>query len=269
MKQKLFGFCTLLCLLAAVFCAPFAAADEAPFDPSQIPYDIMVNDAAGLFTQPEAEQLEARAWELTQEYQCAVYIITLPELNSLEPWEATEYLMAEYDMGYGPDQSCIMLMLSMAERKYDIHAHGYGNIALTDYGKDRMAERFLKYFGDDDWYGGFREYLNCSEEYLDLARNGEPFDVGSDRSPLLGLAIGILVPLAVASGVCSFFKSQMKTANLQTEAQCYIDQQGLALTRKDDWFTHTTRSERYIEPQKSSGGTTTNSSGSSHKSGSF
>ena len=94
-------------------------------------------------------------------------------------------------------------------------------------------------------------------------------DVGSDRSPFMGLAIGILVPLLVAFTVCSIFKAQMKTAKMQQAAQEYIDGQGLVLTAQNDRFLHTTRTERYIEPPKSSGGTSVNSSGSSHSSGRF
>lgn len=41
------------------------------------------------------------------------------------------------------------MLLSMEYRDYDIMAHGYGNIAFTDYGKEKMAERFLDEFGDD------------------------------------------------------------------------------------------------------------------------
>lgn len=172
-------------------------------------------------------------------------------------------------MGYGEDQSCIILMLSTEYRDYDIMAHGYGNIAFTDYGKEKMAEAFLDEFGEDDWYGGFTEYLDCCERYLNLAAEGTPFDVGSDRSPLVGIAVGVLVPLLIAFLICSYFKSQMKTANMQEAAQVYIDGQGLVLTRQNDCFLHTTRSERYIEPQHESGGTSVDSSGSSHESGKF
>lgn len=269
MNKRVFGFFAALFLLLAVVCPAFAAEETPPFDPSKIPYNSMVTDGAGLLSAAEAEALNAKAWELTQKYSCAVYIVTLPGLNGMEAWEANEYILREYGMGYGPDQSCVVLLLSMEYRDYDIMAHGYGNTAFTDYGKEKMAERFLDEFGDDDWHGGFCEYLDCCDEYLRLARDGEPFDVGSDRSPLVGLTIGIIVPLLVAFVVCSVFKAQMKTAKLQKTAQVYIDGQGLVLTVKDDQFIRTVRTERYIEPQKSSGGTSVNSSGSSHSSGKF
>ena len=270
MKNKILGFWAALCLLAVLVCPVFAAAEEPPFRAEEIPFDTMVNDAAGLLTAAEAENLNARAWELTQQYRCGVYIVTLPSLEGMEAWEATEYLWTEYQMGYGEDQSGVILLLSMEYRDYDIAAHGYGNTAFTDYGKEKMAERFLDEFGEDDWYGGFSEYLDCCEEYLRLASEGEPFDVGSDRSPVFGLAVGILVPLAAAGSVCSYFKSQMKTAKMQKAARAYIDQRGLVLTAQSDHFLRTTRSERYIEPESSSsGGTTVNDSGFSHESGKF
>ena len=267
MKKKFFGFCAAVCLFLTLVCPAFAA--ESSFDANQVPFDTMVWDSAGILTVSQADKLTARAWELTQEYQCAVYIVTLPHLAGLEAWDANEFIVEEYGLGYGPDQNCVVLLLSMEEREYDIAAHGYGNVAFTDYGKEKMAEHFLDEFGDDNWYGGFTEYLNCCANYLKLASEGEPFDVGSDRSPLIGLAIGIIVPLGVAFLVCSYFKSQMKTAQLQKAAQVYIDRQGLVLTGQNDRFIHTTRSERYIEPPKSSGGTSENSSGFSHSSGSF
>lgn len=269
MKKQIFGVCTAICLMLMTVFPAFAAAETPPYDDIPIVFTTMVSDSADILTDSEEEELEARAWELTMEYQCAVYIITVPGIGDLEAWEATEFLLDEMEMGYGSDQSCIMLMLSMEYRDYDILAHGYGNTAFTDYGKDKMAERFLDEFAEDDWYGGFTEYLDCCEEYLELAREGTPFDVGSDRSPLMGIAIGIIAPVTIAFLVCSYFKAQMKTARIQEAAQHYIGQQGLILTGQSDRFTHTTRTERYIEPAKSSGGTTVNSSGSSHKSGKF
>lgn len=269
MKKKLLGLCSVWCLFLALVFPVFAAEQEQPFDAQKIPYSTMVTDNAGLLTPVEAEKLNARAWQLTREYRCAVYMVTVPSLGDLEAREATEYLLQAYQLGYGSDQSCVLLLLSTEYRDYDILAHGYGNTAFTDYGKEKMAERFLEAFGSDDWYGGFTQYLNCCEEYLALAQAGKPFDVGSDRSPFVGLAIGILVPLLVAFTVCSIFKAQMKTAKLQEAAQVYIDGQGLVLTAQNDRFLHTTRTERYIEPPKSSGGTSVNSSGSSHSSGRF
>ena len=269
MKKKIFGLCAAVCLLLTLVCPPLTAAGETAFDASQVPYSTMVSDGAELLTAAQAQELDARAWELTQKYRCAVYIVTLTSLGSMDPASANQYILDEYGLGYGSDQSCVVLLISTEYRDYDIMAHGYGNIAFTDYGKDKMVERFIGDFGEGDWYEGFTEYLDCCEEYLHMAREGEPFDVDSDRSPLVGIALGVLAPLLIAFIICSVFKAQMKTAKIQKVAQDYIDQQGLVLTAQNDQFLHTTRTERYIEPPKSSGGTSVDSSGSSHKSGKY
>ena len=270
MKKRLFGFWAALCLLLVLACPAFAAEEEA-FDPDQISFDAMVWDNAGILSENEAAELDLQAWKLTQEFRCGVYIVTISNLAGIDVEAANQFILDEYGLGYGPDQSCVILLLAIEERKFDIMAHGYGNIAFTDYGKEQMQERFLDEFREDDWYGGFTEYLSCCGEYLQLARRGEPFDVGdSEPSVATGLAIGILVPLFIALVVCSIFKSQMKTAKMQEAAQFYIGQQGMVLSRESDRFLYTTRTERYIEPPKSSsGGTTVDDSGSSHSSGSF
>ena len=158
----------------------------------------------------------------------------------------------------------------MEERQYDLMAHGYGNTAFTDYGKDVMAERFLDDFANDDWYWGFNDYLNTCDEFLEMAANGEPFDVSSDEggSKILGVIIIVLISCLVAFGVCLVFKAQMKTAIIATEAHDY--QKELNLTNQYDRFSHRDIQKVYNPPEEDNdGGTTVNSSGSSHKSGGF
>ena len=53
-----------------------------------------------------------------------------------------------------------MLALSMAERDFQMLAHGdTANAAFTDYGKYIMQDEFLDNFREDDWYGGFADYI--------------------------------------------------------------------------------------------------------------
>ena len=91
MKKQIFGVCTAICLMLMTVFPAFAAAETSPYDDSPIVFTTMVSDAADILTDSEEEELEARAWELTVEYQCAVYIITVPGIGDLEAWEATEF----------------------------------------------------------------------------------------------------------------------------------------------------------------------------------
>ena len=229
-----------------------------------------VFDDAGVLTYHEIAEFEGRANILYQTWGCEVYIITYESLMEYEAWELNELLYAELKEYYGAGEDVVMLTLAMEERQYDILAHGYGNTAFTDYGKDVMAERFLDDFAIDDWYWGFNDYLNTCDEFLEMAANGEPFDVSFNEggSNILGVIIIVLISCLVAFGVCLVFKAQMKTARLATEAHDY--QKELDLTNQYDRFSHRDIQRVYNPPEEDNdGGTTVNSNGSSHKSGGF
>ncbi|MFR4068578.1 MAG: TPM domain-containing protein [Oscillospiraceae bacterium] len=238
-----------------------------------------VIDTAELLSESEAEALDARCSELEQTYGCGVYLMTVDDYtayysaDSIESFAESVFL--DLGLGAGEEQDGVLLVLSMAERDYDICAHGtIGNRAFTDYGKGVLAERwFLEPFSRDDWSGGFAAFLDGCEEYLRMDAEGAPFDQGTDPERLGDLAVVkwlvvILVPLLTALVVCLVMKGKMKSARLQTQADAYITQDSLRLTRQDDRYITTTQTRVKIETAKS-GGTSVNSGGFSHSSGKF
>ena len=193
--------------------------------------------------------------------------------DSIESFAESVFL--DLGLGAGEEQDGVLLVLSMAERDYDICAHGtIGNRAFTDYGKGVLAERwFLEPFSRDDWSGGFAAFLDGCEEYLRMDAEGAPFDQGTDPERLGDMAVVkwlvvIFVPLLTALVVCLVMKGKMKSARLQTQADAYITQDSLRLTRQDDRYITTTQTRVKIETAKS-GGTSVNSGGFSHSSGKF
>ena len=261
MTKKIISIIFAVVLVFALSITAFANSEER-----------YVFDEASILTYDEIEELEAKAKEITETYGCEVYAITFPSLDGNEAWELNELLYQELVSEYGASEDVIILMLAMEERQYDIMAHGYGNTAFTDYGKDVMAERFLDDFANDDWYWGFYDYMSTCEEFLAMAASGEPFDVGSDEGEgganFIGVIVAIIVSCVIALLICLILKAQMKTARIATEAHDY--QKKLNLTNQYDIFSHKDIKRVYNPPQEENGGgTTINSSGSSHKSGGF
>ena len=263
MTKKIISIIFAVVLVFALSITAFANSEER-----------YVFDEASILTYDEIEELEAKAKEITETYGCEVYAITFPSLDGNEAWELNEMLYGELKEYYGASEDAVILMLAMEERQYDIMAHGYGNTAFTDYGKDVMAERFLDDFANDDWYWGFYDYLDTCEEFLKMAASGEPFDVGSDEGEgganFIGVIVAIIVSCVIALLVCLILKAQMKTARIATEAHDY--QKKLNLTNQYDIFSHRDIRRVYNPPQESNnggGGTTINSGGFSHKSGGF
>lgn len=265
MTKKTISVILAVVLMLSLSIVSFAAAEDVEFD-------TMVIDIPDILTDDEEIELDYRAWEITQKYGCAVYIMISDTLEGYEAWEYNEMLHRELSLGYGEDKSAVILLLSMEERQYDLMAHGFGNTAFTDYGKSVMEERFLDDFANDDWYWGFVDYLDTCEEFLELAVNGEAYDVGSDGSggfgeTVIGVVIAVVLSCLIAMGICLIFRAQMKTARKATEAHEYAKE--LNLTGQYDRFSHRDVRRVYNPPREDDGGTTVNSNGSSHSGGSF
>ena len=124
---------------------------------------IYVWDTAAIMTEAEQNELQARAAEIAEKHRCACYIVTVGDYRDYSgdsPYEAAKSIWNDMDFGYGDGKDGEMLMLSMDDRDFAIIAHGdYGNAVFTDYGKEKLDEVYLDNFRDNDWYGGFSDYL--------------------------------------------------------------------------------------------------------------
>lgn len=265
MKKKLISLTAILALLAVLWVPALAAEPQLDY----------VTDAALFLTDEEWLELEERAEEISRQYQCGVYIVTLDDftwyVDTDSVYEAAKAIYMGYDLGLGEEQSGVMLLLSMAERDYALIAYGWGNTAFTDYGKDRLSEVFLDNFGDDDWYGGFSDYLEKCAGMMRSAQAGTPLDVGT--SPLIWL-VGMLISVGLgclaALLICGLLESQMKSVDQKREANTYLQTDSIDITAREDHFINITQTRVKIKEEGGSGGgTTVDRDGFSGKSGKF
>ncbi len=268
MKKRVVAFLAVLTMILSMTVTAFASTD----------YYRYVFDTAGILTEEEAAQFEAKAAEITDKYGIAVCICTIPNLSDYgfsadQAYDCAKYFYREAQYGVGDDQSGIMLLLSMSERKYALIAHGKGNQALTDYGNEKMRDEFLEDFGDDEWAAGFNHYLERADRYISLWAEGKPVDIGSDpddNSWIWCLGIAIVVGLLGGFIYCCYLESEMRTAVRAKDAEGYETEDGVEISVSEDTFMRTTKSVRIIEHKSSSsGGTSTDSDGFSGSSGSF
>ena len=260
MKKK---FLTLLLALM------MALALAVPAWAEQQPGDAFVYDMAGLLSEEDDAYLEALASQISWEHNCAVYIVTMEDYQEYDSdiHYAAVAIYDGNDFGIGENREGIMLMLSMYDRDYDLFVRdgGTAQYAVNKYGRHQMTEVFLDNFADNDWKGGFEDYLSACGEYLDRAEQGHPV-----RKPLmkvLPMALGIGVVLAMA--VCLFLKSKMKTVRQGAEADAYVTAEGLNLTEQYDRYTHTTKTSRKISKDSDSGSSDHSGGGGSSTRGKF
>ena len=247
----------------------------------------LVHDDCGLLSNHEITELQTRASQIAQTYNCGVYIYVVKDMNAFtydyEIYEDAfgieafaQYLFFNELKGVGPSADGILLVMSMKERDYDIMAHGsFGNYAFTDYGKDKLADSFLKYFAKGKWYKGFSSYLKRVDQFLKLAADGNPVDIGSghirEHNLPLSIAAALIFGMIVALISCLSMKRGMKSVHTAKIASNFIAKNGIKIPIQKDMFTHNTVVRQQLQSSTSSGGggTSINSSGSSHHSGKF
>ena len=262
MKKRI--CCLLLAfMLTLVFCVSVAAAEEAG---AQLHY---VTDAAGLLSKNENILLEKMAESVSQKYGVGVYIVTVEDYRDFHSegvYKATYTIYHEYTMGEGPNRDGIMLLLSMDDRDWAMFCYGSRcEYAFNSYGQEKLEKVFLDNFGENDWYGGFEDYVKECNVYLEKAAAGKPVRA----SLFFPILIVIGLSLLAATVIVTVIWEKMGKVSEKATANYYISA-GLRLTEQTDRFTHKTTSSRKIERSSSSGGSSSESGGGgSGRSGKF
>ena len=260
--MKMRRFCLLLALmLCAALAVTVAAASE--------PQLYCVTDMAGLLTPDEDLELEEMAQQLGEQYDVGVYIVTVDDFRDTgesSVYKATYTIYHEFTMGLGPNRDGIMLLLSMAERDYAMFVYGKeAEYAFNGYGQEQLEEVFLDDFADDDWYGGFQDYLDECGDYLQKAESGHPVRASATKYIVISIALALIIALIV----CGVLTGKMKSAVKQATADAYVAG-GLNLTQNTDFFTHRTQTRTKIERGDSSSSSSSESGGGgSGRSGKF
>lgn len=238
-----------------------------------------VYDDAGLLNAGEIQTLNSEAAALSAKYGCGIYIVTVQDYGeyAYSVDMAAESIYTGMDFGLGAEKNGTMLLLSMEDR--DFYHLSYGSVAhtaFTDYGIEQLAESFLDDFRDDDWYGGFEDFIRECGLYLDYAAQGTPVDIYEEPYvlPTPGEKLLIAAPTGcvIALVVCLILRAQMKTAKKQTQAREYVGKDGVDMRVVQDHFTHRTRTVTVIRSDNDSdggGGTSINSRGFSGGGGKF
>lgn len=233
-----------------------------------------------LVSPDEAVSISELAKQVSNRHNCEVYILVVDDFTTSGKSDIYDFAQDVYGrqgLGYGSDHCGVMLTLSMEDRDYNILAHGdYANMAFTDYGKDVLSEVFLDDFRNGNWYQGFCDFINKSDEMMNMADEGNPLDVPpAKKAPVPvkvagSAALASLFALFSANGQVNTLKRGMKSAKKATRATEYIG--SVQLHVKEDTFVNRIVTRTPIEKSsggKSSGGTTVNSGGYSGKSGKF
>ena len=260
MKRKICSF--LLAFLLLLTLTPAALADGA--QPSYI------TDDAGILTASETASLEKAAQHIAQRYGVGIYLVTVNDacrIDSRGTYEAAYTYYHRNSLGAGAERNGAILLLSMNDRAF---AHFYygekSEYAFNRYAQEQIEDTFLDNFRENDWYGGFEDYVKECNVYLEKASAGKPVRA----SLFFPILIVIGLSLLAAAAIVAVIWQKMDNVSEKATANAYVSA-GLRLTEQTDCFTHKTTSSRKIERSSSSGGSSHSESGGggSGRSGKF
>jgi|GEM_PF-914455 len=235
-----------------------------------------IYDGASLLTVDEAQKLDITASELSEKYQCSIIVVTVRNTDGQDIYEYAKKLCVSKDFGYGTDKNCVMLLVSMQDRDYNILARGNrGNAVFTDSGKEQVENVFLSDLSKGNYYDSFDKYINTCGNMLKNANSRKSVNTAdtsnnSGKSQEKANAIGIssAIAAAVSGIICFIFYKKMKTAVIKTEANDYITDGGVHITGQSDQYLTSTISRVKINTGNNSNGGT-GSGGFSGRSGHF
>lgn len=209
-------------------------------------------NAAGMMSATQAEKLEKTAKYVSSKYECGVYIAVVEDYSTY--WNAIEdcsdWLYQEYFQSHWEDG--ILLTLNMEDQNYCLRSYGsFSKRTFTAKERESLANTLLDDFEEDDWYAGFRNYLESSAGLLKAAR-GESSVGKSIRMMLRRYGIPVLIAAvisaAIAFGICEFFKrQQMKSVQKTAAAKNCVPAYSVNMLERVDSHIDTTVSRVKIE----------------------
>lgn len=278
MKKRIVSILAIFAFLMCSLCTLALAADEP-----------RLVDNADLLTDYEEEELIALLDEISERQEFDVVIVTEESLGGTSPMVyADDYF--DYNVyGYGENRDGALLLLAMDERDWYISTHGYGITAITDAGREEMADEFVPYLSDGEYCEGFKTFALLCDEFVTDAREREtdadatpyPSDVPNyydsyyggytvfDELEFIHYFWVILAGFIVALIVVGCMKRKLKSVRRQPGASSYVRPDSMVLTAQNDIFlySHVSRVPRPKDTGSGGSSTHTSSSGATHGGG--
>jgi len=230
-----------------------------------------VVDHANILTDSEENELRNDIKEIADQYSFDVVVVTVDDASESNVVAGADDYFDYNGYGYGSNGDGILFYINMGTGEWSISTKGYGLVAFTDYGTDKIGEICSPYLTDQSYYKAFEEYINLSSKFLKEAEKGKIYDVNhkykTTSDYFKSILIVLIVSLVISAIVIGIMKSKMKTAVSQPYAKAYVKDGSFQMTRERDSFLYSHTSKTAIPKSTSSGGGTsshTSSSGSSH-----
>ena len=253
--------CVLLTLILLTLFLPVYASFENP----------SIVDEAGYLMQSELASLSKALDKVREKYDFEVAIYTESDMTSRTAEASADDVYDYRGYGAGEGDDGILLYICSDTREYHFTTHGKGLKYFNSNGLAYLESKVVPHLLENDYYEAFEIYIETTDELLQMAKDGRPYNEKQYSTKyLVGVILVCLVaPLLIAFWMQKRKLKKMKTAIENDYAANYIKPGSMRIDTSRDLFLYSriTKTER----PKSSSGTHTSSSGRTHggRGGSF
>ena len=253
------------CLLLLLITTSFVVTAQSDFqNPSIV-------DDAGYLMQSELASLSKELDKVREKYSFEVAIYTESDMTSSSAQASADDIYDYNGYGAGENDDGILLYICSDTREYHFTTHGKGLKYFNSNGLKYLESKVVPYLSENDYYEAFRVYIETTDELLQMAKDGKPYNEKQYSTKyLIGVIIAaLLIPLLVAYLMMNRKLKKMKTAEENDYASNYVKPGSMKLSVSRDLFLFSRITK--TEKAKSGSGTHTSSSGRTHggRGGSF
>lgn len=253
------------CFILIVFLLSLILSAQAGFE------NPAIVDDAGYLMQWELAELSQELERVREKYDFEVAIYTESDMTSATAEASADDIYDYQGYGAGKNDDGIMLYICSDTREYHFTTHGKGLEYFNSNGLAYLESKVVPHLAKNDYCEAFEAFTETSEELLEMAKNGKPYNQKQRSTKnLIGvIAVCLTAPIIIAFWMMSKKLRKMKTAVENNYAANYIKPGSMNITASRDLFLYSRITK--TEKPKSSSGTHTSSSGRTHggRGGSF
>lgn len=262
--KKLFAVLFCLCLVfGTCICVSADTIPDERLQPRLV-------DGADILSSTEEEKLLNDLDRLSEELQFDIVIATTNGLGGEYIRDVADDYYDYNGFGYGANGDGCILLVDMGNRDWWISTCGYGITALTDAGIQYIGEQFESDLSDGNYYYAFDTFIELTEDFVNQANTGEPYDTGNMPKEgynwFFGIVFSLVAGFVIAFIVTGVMKSKLKSVRRQPAAKDYLVPGSMNITASRDMFLYRNVTRR-AKPKESSGGSSTHSSSSGRSHG--
>lgn len=170
--NKLFKVLTVLCAVCLLFCS--CSQQETALEPTE---EFFVNDFAGVLTSADHKTIYNQGVNLYEACKSQVVVVTVKSLGGEEIEDYSYDLANRWGIGDKDEDSGILLLLSVKDRKVRIEVGSGLEGAITDGKTGRILDKYgVNYFKNDEFSKGLTAVYNSIVNEIYIEYNLTPVD---------------------------------------------------------------------------------------------